>query len=161
MAAFILVAKLTTRWRHLHQLQILPPDGATCISYKVGHQMAPLAFVTKLAARWHFLHCFQISPPNGTTGFSCNFGHLMAPLALNPLEFIAKMALLALVQNLTTRLTGWVTCIATLPWIVLLALSVSIGLVSPSARVTSVEFQKRHSLTNRTHRSDPRDTWVR
>ena len=42
---------------------------------------------------------------------------------------------------------GCVICIATLPWIVLLALSVSIGLVSPSARVTSVEFAKGNLLT--------------
>ena len=38
---------------------------------------------------------------------------------------------------------GWVTCIATLPGITLLALSVSIELVSSSARVTSVKFHKR------------------
>ena len=57
------------------------------------------------------------------------------------------MALFALVQNLITRLPGWVTCIATLPWIVLLALSVSIGLVSPSARVTSVKFTLGPSVT--------------
>ena len=40
----------------------------------------------------------------------------------------------------------WVTCIATLPWIALLALSVSIELVSSSARVTSVKCNQR-SLT--------------
>ena len=57
------------------------------------------------------------------------------------------MALLALVQNLITRLAGWVTCIATLPWIGLLALSVSIDLISPSARVTSVKFQKGLSVS--------------
>ena len=43
MAPHTLVANLATRWRHLHKLQIWPPDGATCISYKFGHQMAPLA----------------------------------------------------------------------------------------------------------------------
>ena len=51
------------------------------------------------------------------------------------------------------------TCIATLPWIVLLTLSVSIELVSSSARVTSAKFQQHSSLThllrdNQTHRSD-------
>ena len=56
------------------------------------------------------------------------------------------MALLALVRNLTTRLTC--TCIATLPWIALLALSASIELVSSAARVTSVKFQQRLSLTH-------------
>ena len=52
------------------------------------------------------------------------------------------------VQNLATRwhILHWLqiwppdgaTCIAALPWIALLALSVSIELVSSSARVTSV-----------------------
>ena len=51
------------------------------------------------------------------------------------------------------------TCIATLLWIALLTLSVSIELVSSSARVTSVKFHKTslsHSLVsdNQTHRSD-------
>ena len=57
------------------------------------------------------------------------------------------MALLELVQNFTTRLIGWVTCIATLPWIALLALSFSIDLVSSSARVTSVKFQQPLGLS--------------
>ena len=57
----------------------------------------------------------------GATYISSKFGHQMVPLAL--------------VKNL-------VTCIATLPWIALSALSVSIDLVSLSARVTSVKFQK-------------------
>ena len=35
-----------------------------------------------------------------------------------------------------------------MPWIALLALSVSIDLVSASARVTSVKFQKRDSLSD-------------
>ena len=32
-----LVANLATRWCHLHWLQIWPPDGPTCMSYKFGH----------------------------------------------------------------------------------------------------------------------------
>ena len=57
-----------------------------------------------------------------------------------------------LVQNLVIRRRplqcfqswppGRVTCIATLPWIALLALSVSIELVSSSARVNSVKSAK-------------------
>ena len=42
---------------------------------------------------------------------------------------------------------GCVTCIVTLPCIALLALSVSIELVSSSARVTSVKFHKRLSVS--------------
>ena len=62
------------------------------------------------------------------------------------------MAPLALVQNLATgwHILHWLqiwppdgaTCIAALPWIALLALSVSIELVSSSARVTSVKSVK-------------------
>ena len=40
------------------------------------------------------------------------------------------------------RTSGGATYIATLPWIALLALSVSIELVSSSARVTSVKSQQ-------------------
>ena len=59
-----------------------------------------------------------------------------------------QMAPLALVANFAT----------TLPWVALLALSVSIDLVSSSARFTSVKFQKPLSVTeNRTHRSDQGD----
>ena len=68
------------------------------------------------------------------------------------------MAQLGLVQNLVIRWRhlhclqswpqGWVTCIATLPWIILLALSVSIELVSSSARVTSVKSAKGLSVTD-------------
>ena len=68
------------------------------------------------------------------------------------------MAQLALVQNLIIRwhhlhcLQSWppgcVSCIATLPWIALLALSVCIELVSSSARVTSVKFHKGLSRTD-------------
>ena len=64
------------------------------------------------------------------------------------------MALLALVQNLITRLTGWVTYIATLPWIDLLAVSVSIDLISPSARVTSVKLPKRLGVSETTWHID-------
>ena len=68
------------------------------------------------------------------------------------------MAPLALVANLATRWRhlhwfqswppGSVTCIATLPWIALLALSASIELVSSSARVTSVKSQQGVGLTH-------------
>ena len=56
MAPLTLVANLATRWCHLHQLQIWPPDSATCISCKFCHQMAPLALVANLATRWRHLH---------------------------------------------------------------------------------------------------------
>ena len=46
MVPLVLVANLTTRWHHLHQLQICPPDGTTCISCTIDHQMAPLVFIS-------------------------------------------------------------------------------------------------------------------
>ena len=83
---------------------------------------------------------------------SCKFGH--------------QMALVQISWRHLHCFQSWppdcVTCIATLPWIALLALSVSIELVSSSARVTSVKFQQGGSRTDiRTQRSDPRFTWVR
>ena len=86
----------------------------------------------------------------------------MAPVAL-----VENLAQLALVQNLIIRWhhlhclqiwpPGCVTCIATLPWIALLALSVSIELVSSSARVTSVKSTQGLGVRSdiRTHKSDP------
>ena len=47
-----LVPILITRWRNLHWLQNYPPDGATCMSCKFGHQLVLLALVANLATRW-------------------------------------------------------------------------------------------------------------
>ena len=152
---------LTTKWRHLYYLQFWPPNAATCISSEFDHQKVPLELVANLDNIWKHLHWFQIWPPGWLDEShalphclgSSYKDHQIAPLAnlttschhLHWLQILPP--LLALVRNMTTRLTGWVTCIATLPWIALLALSVSIGLVSPSARVTSVKFQKRLGVT--------------
>ena len=56
---------------HQYWLQILPPDGTTCIGCKFGHQMAPLGLVPNLATRWRHLHWLQIWPPDGTTCITC------------------------------------------------------------------------------------------
>ena len=49
------VAKLATRWRHLHQLQLWPPDGTTCISCKFSHQVESLALPHCLGLLyWHY-----------------------------------------------------------------------------------------------------------
>ena len=71
-----LVPILITRWGNLHWLQNCPPDGATCISSKLDHQVESLASVAKLSTRWRHLH-------------ECKFGH--------------QLVLLALVTNLATR----------------------------------------------------------
>ena len=151
MAPLALVAHLATRWRHLHLLQIWPPDGTTYISCKFGHQMALLALVVNLATRWRYLHQLQICPPGGATCISCKLAHQVAPLAL--------------VQNLVIRWrhlhwfqswpSGGATCrsykfghqVASLALPHCLGLPIgiisnSIELVSSSARVTSVKFHK-------------------
>ena len=51
MAPLALVPNWTTRLSHLHQLQNYPPDGATCLSCKFGHQLVLLALVANLATR--------------------------------------------------------------------------------------------------------------
>ena len=81
---------------------------------------------------------FQNWPLGGATYISCKFDQ--------------QVGLLASVANLAIRWPclhplqiwppGGATCIATLPWIALLASSVCIELVSSSARVTSVKSQK-------------------
>ena len=85
--------------------------------------MAPLTLVANLATRWRHLHKFQFWPPDGATCIGCKFGHQMAPRAL-----------------------VYITCITSLLWISLLALSASIELLSSSARVTSVKSNQT-SLT--------------
>ena len=108
VALLALIANLVTRWRYLYQLQIGPPDGATCISCKLG---GATSIGSKVGHHVGY----------GDTCISDKFGHQVASLAL--------------------------------PWIVLLALSVGIELVSSSARVTSIKSTKALALgENRTHR---------
>ena len=98
---------------HLNWLQIWPPDGATCIDYKsiscnFGHKVVPPASVKNWATK---------QPSN--TCIHSKFGHQVAPLALVPKLAIRWQHF----QMLTIWPPGWVTCIFTLPWIALLALS--------------------------------------
>ena len=105
---------------------------------------------------WYFLvlfwwrHLLQFWPPSCC---SCRLGQ--------------QLALLELVTSLATKwcllhkFHCWppdgATCIATLPMITLSTSSVGIELLSSSARVTSVKFQKPLGVRETwTHRSDPR-----
>ena len=120
-----LVANLATRWRHLPYASrkfchhMMPHP----MFAHFGHQMELFALIANLAT------CILLQI--GTTCIGSKFGHEVAPLAL--------------VLKLATRLHQ---CIATLPWIALLALSVGIELVSSLARVTSVKFQQGVVLTH-------------
>ena len=87
--------------------------------------MAPLALIANLATRWLHLHELQIWPTDGAAWIGSTSGHQMPP-------FTAP---------------GWVRCIATLPGIARLTLSVGIELVSSSARVTSVKSQQGVSVS--------------
>ena len=106
--------------------------------------MTPLALVAYSSNRWRHLPFA-----------SRKFCHRMMPHPLFA-HFGHQNELFALIANLTTRrvlkwhnllcFQSWppdcIICIATLPWIALLTLSVSIELVSSSARVTSVKSHK-------------------
>ena len=46
-----LITNLATRWRYLHQTQTWPPEGTTCINWKLGHQVTPLELVLKLDSK--------------------------------------------------------------------------------------------------------------
>ena len=72
----------------------------------------------------------HIGPLDGATCISCKFGHHMHMHHLHCFQSCPS---------------GCVTCIATLPWIALLALLVSIEL---SARVTSVKSTQGLSVTD-------------
>ena len=117
-----------------------------------------LAIVPILATRWSHLYWFHVWPLDSTTCTSCRFGQ--------------QLGLLELVASLATKCChlhkfpfwppGGATCIATLPRIALLTSSAGVELLSSSARVTSVKSAKPLGWSDiRTHRSDPRDTWVR
>ena len=122
MSWLALVPNLATRWRNLHQSEIWPPDSATCINF---------------TTRWHHLHQLQICCPGWVT--------CIATFALDCLLAFNNMTKW---HNLHWS-PGCITCIATLPWIALLTLSISIELVSSSARVNSVKFHKGLSVTDR------------
>ena len=125
---------------------------------KAGTILPPKFYLQDFATIWYLIRWLQFWPLalKANVATSWKFGHQ--------------------VQNLVIRWRhlhwfqccppGWVTCIATLPGIALLTLSVGIDLVSSSARVTSVKSAKGVSLSDgrtdiRTQRSDPRFTWVR
>ena len=136
----------------LHYIQIWPTDGATCISYKFSHQMALVALVTNLVllAQSGWVTFIDI-----ITWYWVGIIRQIY-IILFSIRSLALVLILAIrwrhLHKLQTWPPGWVTCIATLAWIALLVLSVSIELVSSSARVKLVKFHKR--LLERTRHID-------
>ena len=122
LAPLELVANLATRWRHLpfagRQFCHMKPRP---LFSNIGHHMKILAMIANLFNGWCHLHQLQIWPPSGTTCIGSTFSHQVAPLALFP--------------KLATR-SRHLHCYIGLDC--LLTLSVSIELVSSSARVISV-----------------------
>ena len=100
---------------------------------KAGTILPPKFYLQDFATIWYLIRWLQFWPLalKANVATSWKFGHQ--------------------VQNLVIRWRhlhwfqccppGWVTCIATLPGIALLTLSVGIDLVSSSARLTSVKFR--------------------
>ena len=109
---------------------------------KFSNNVTPLALVAYLATRWRHLQKLQIWSPDGATCICCKFDHQMAQLAQ---KLVIRWHHLHCLQSWPP---GCITWIATLPWIVLLALSVNIELVSSSARITSVKSQQGGVLTD-------------
>ena len=108
--------------------------------------MALLASVANLATSWCNLHQLKIGPPRETTCICSKFGHQVVPLALVP-----KLAIRC--YKFGHQVASH--CLGSPYWHY--QLSVSMELVSSSAKVTSVEFWKGIVCTDtRTHRSDPR-----
>ena len=66
------------------------------------------------------LYFVRIWPPDGVLSMKCKFGHQAAPLGLVQMLVIRWRRL----HKLQILSQGWVTCIAKLSWIALLALSV-------------------------------------
>ena len=117
----------STTWVNLsasNSFQIRPPDSATCISCKFGHQtarlvlvpnlvtrwrqsykfdyqMAPLALVPNLVTRWRHLHKLQICSPYGDISFQCAFSDLLQ-IGSKCGHWVTS---LALVSKLTIRLS--------------------------------------------------------
>ena len=82
--------------------------------------MEPPASVENWSTKWHYLRLFKIYSSGGATFIGSKAGHQVATLV---------------------DVANWVPGV-TLTLTALLALSVSIELVSSSARVTSVKFAK-------------------
>ena len=77
-----------------------PSNIAVCMSYKFGHQMAPLALVPNLATRWLFLRWLQIWLPDGSTCISSQFGHQLPPLESLSLPHYLGLPYLPYFENL-------------------------------------------------------------
>ena len=141
---------------HLNWLQIWPPDDATCIDYKFSHQMASLASVVIFATRWCHSHQLKIGPPSDTTCICSKLGHQVAPLALVPKLAIRwrHLQILQICPPLVAShylgLPYW-HCQLVLSWY----------LHQPESHKLSFKNVAQSVSDNRTHRSDPRDTWVR
>ena len=152
MAPLGSVLNFTITWHHLNWLQIWPLDGATCHLQEDNFAIWSLIHCFQiLATTWRYLQWLQICSTGGATCISCKFGHQVAQLALVQ-HLVIRWRHLHCFQSWPL---GRVTCIATLPWIALLALSVSIELVSSSGRVASVKFHKRLSQLETDRDPDP------
>ena len=100
---------------HLNWLQIWPSDGATCIDYKLSHQVALVASVVILTTSWCHLHQLKIGPPCATTCICSKFGHKVVPLALHQPESISCITCINCITSITC--ISSLTCISCIAWI--------------------------------------------
>ena len=111
----ILLAEL-----NLYPFQISDFDSMALLALITNFATRLYASVAILATRWCHLHHLKIGPPSGTTWIRSKCGHKVAPLAL-VLKLTIRWRHLQMLQIWPP---GCVTCIVTLSWIALLALSV-------------------------------------
>ena len=131
------------------------------------HQMAPHALVQNLVTRWHHLHQFQIWSPDGATCIDSKHLHFFFQIwppnssACISFKFCHQMALLWL----EIWPPGWLDESHALPHCLGLPnrhyqLVLAWYLHQPESHQLSLQ-QPLWLTHNWTHRSDPRDTWVR
>ena len=121
----------------MYWFQVWPRCGVSCIGFNFGHQVALLALVVNLASRCQMaLFAFLVN--------LANFLHHQVYTYVTLLDLVTILATRwRYLHYLQVWPPGGASCIAILPWIALLAVSVGIELVSSSARVTSVKFLQK------------------
>ena len=84
VALLELIANLATRWRHLHGLQIWPPDGNYLHQLQSWLQGAPQASIENWVNKWNHLHSFKFCQQvtNSKTYTGSKFGHQIESLSL-------------------------------------------------------------------------------
>ena len=86
------MTNLATRWHYLHQLQIGPPSGTTCIGSKVVHQaMGQLAsLATRLVGGSQKCHGLSFRHPMGPQVY-------LVPIKIGKFDIVLRMVKYAII----------------------------------------------------------------